>query len=439
MNEFWLTVSIFGALGFLIILGVPFAFASGGVALGFALFLFGPDSLLLIVSRIHDMIGNHVLLAVPLFVLMGCLLERAGLAERLFHVMYVWSGRMRGGLAIGVILTGTILAALVGVVGAEVVTLGLVALPSLIRRGYDRNLSLGVICAAGSLGAMIPPSIVLIFYGLIANVSITGLFMAAALPGIMLAGSYIAYIVLVGLVAPDKVPAAPAEDRPKTLIETILLGRQLVFPLGIIACVLGALYAGIATPTEAAAIGTFLVVLVMIFERTFSKRVLAESVVQTSKTVGSVVWIFLGANALISVYAFAGGLTFITNTMISLDLPAIGLILVMFAIFFVLGMIVDWIAIAFLTLPVFVPIVSELGFDLVWFGIIFCLSMQISYLTPPFGPAAFYLRSVAPKDVTLEQIYAGIFPFVLLQVIVIGLCLFFPGLVLWLPKTLGTG
>ena len=439
MNLTLLTLAMFGGLGVLLVVGVPFAFASGGVAVVTAVLLFGPDSLLLIVSRIYDMMGNHVLLSVPLFVLMGCFLERAGLAERLFSVFYAWSGRVRGGLAIGVVLTGAVLAAMVGVVGAEVVTLGLVALPSMLKHGYDRRLSLGVICAAGSLGAMIPPSVVLIFYGLIANASITELFLAASLPGLLLALVYIVYILLLGLVSPQKMPVSPAEDRPASFREALLLGKDVILPLGIIAGVLGVLYMGIATPTEAAALGTGFVVLVMIYERRFSFEVLLGAVKQTSMTIGSVVWIFFGANALISVYAFAGGLGFITDVVTGIDLPPLGIIMVMVGIFFLLGLIVDWIAVAFLTLPVFIPIVSGLDFDLVWFGIVFCLAMQVSYLTPPFGPAVFYLRSVAPADVPIEEIYSGVWPFVLLQVLVIGLCIVFPALVLWLPETVMAG
>lgn len=429
-----LTLAMFGGLGTLLILGVPFAFASGGVAVVSAVLLFGPGSLLLIVSRIYDMMGNHVLLSVPLFVLMGGLLERAGLAERLFRVFYAWSGRVRGGLAVGVVLTGTVLAAMVGVVGAEVVTLGLVALPSMLKHGYDRRLSLGVICAAGSLGAMVPPSVVLILYGLIANASITELFLAASLPGMLLALAYVLYILLLGYLSPGKMPASPVEDRPESFREAILMGKDLILPLGIIAGVLGVLYTGIATPTEAAAIGTALVAIVMVYEGRFSFGVLSDTVKQTSRTIGSVVWIFFGANALISVYAFAGGLGFITDLVTGIDLPPLGIVLVMVAIFFLLGLIVDWIAVAFLTLPVFLPIVSGLDFNLVWFGIIFCLAMQVSYLTPPFGPAAFYLRSVAPADVSIEEIYSGVWPFVLLQALVIGLCIAFPALVLWLPE-----
>ena len=436
MSVEYLTLLLLVSLAGILLLGVPFAFATGILAVVMAVTLFGSDSLLIIVSRINDMMGNQVLLAVPLFVLMGAFLERGGIADRLFHVVHVWSGNLRGGLAIGVVVTGAVLAAMVGVVGAEVVTLGLVALPAMLRRGYDKHLSLGVICASGSLGTMLPPSIVLIIYGLVANVSISELFMAATIPGLMLAGGYIIYVLAFGVVQPDKLPPAPADDRPATVRGHMALGAQLLFPIGVIVAVLGSIYAGLATPTEAAGLGATAVLIIMAFEKTLSFEAISEAVRQTARTIGPVVWIFFGANALVSVYAFAGGITFITNAMSGIALEPIGIILIMMLILFLMGMIIDWIAIAFLALPVFLPIVNSLGFDPIWFGILFCLAVQVSYLTPPFGPAAFYLKSVTPAGITLMDIYRSVIPFVAIQSCVLLLCLVFPGIVTWLPSVL---
>ena len=428
-----ITLITVGLLFFLISAGVPLAFATGGTAVAMAVWLFGPDSLLIIVSRIHDMMGNYVLLAVPLFIFMGCILERGGVAEQLFRVMHIWSGPLRGGLAIGAILSGTVLSAMIGIVGAEVVTLGLVALPEMLRRGYDRSISLGTITAGGSLGTMMPPSIVLIIYGLIANVSIAKLFTAAILPALLLAGLYIVYIVVRCYLQPNLAPPATEAERAMPVGEKILLVRELVLPIGIIAGVMGSLYFGIATPTEAASIGVAGAMLAAAVNRKLSWAVIRDALVRTGYTIGTVTWIFYGANALVSVYNFAGGISYLQSLFSGLDLPPLMIVALMMGILMVLGMFLDWIGIALLTMPVFVPVIESYGLDPIWFGILFCLNMQISYLSPPFGPAGFYLKSVTPPEITLGDIFRSVWPFVILQIITIVLVLLLPGIALWLP------
>lgn len=415
-------------------IGVPLAFATGSTAVILALTLFGADSLLLVVNRMQDMMGNHTLVAVPLFVMMGVLLERGGVTEQLFRVLQLWVGRLPGGLAVGVVIAGAILAAMVGIAGAEIVTLGLVALPALLRRGYDKSLSLGVICASGSLGSMIPPSIVLIVYGLVASTPITDLFAAALLPGLLLAFVYCIYIVVLCKLRPEAAP--PAEHSSLSIRERLTASTPVFFPLLVIFSVLGSIYGGIATPTEAAAIGTTGALIAAALNRRLSLEIVIQSIRQTGSAIGMVVWIFFGANALISVYALVGGLSYINNLVLGLDLSPMGVLLVMLCALFVLGMLLDWIAITLLTMPIFVPIITSLGFDPVWFGIVFCLIMQTAYLTPPFGPAAFYLKSVAPPGISLGDIFRSVLPFLLLQVLVVALVVVFPNLVMWLPRSI---
>jgi tripartite ATP-independent transporter DctM subunit len=429
-----ITLVTVGLLVFLISSGVPLAFATGGTAAIMALTLFGPDSLLIVVSRVHDMMGNYVLLAVPLFIFMGCILEKGGVAEQLFRVMHIWAGPIRGGLAVGAILSGTVLSAMIGIVGAEIVTLGLVALPEMLRRGYDREISLGTISAGGSLGTMMPPSIVLIIYGLIANVSIAKLFMAAIVPALLLASFYIAYIVVRCYFQPHLAPPATDAERAIPLIDKILLVRELVLPIGIIAGVMGSLYLGIATPTEAASIGVAGALAAAAVNGKLNWLLVRDSLVRTGFTVGTVTWIFYGANSLVSVYNFAGGITYLKDLVGGIDLAPIMVVAIMMGILIILGMFIDWIGIALLTMPVFVPIIEAYGMDPIWFGILFCMNMQISYLSPPFGPAGFYLKSVTPPEITLGDIFRSVWPFVILQVLAMAIVLVWPDVALWLPS-----
>nr|WP_232372772.1 TRAP transporter large permease subunit [Acuticoccus mangrovi] len=422
-----------GVLLALLVTGMPLAFATGLTAVILTLSTYGPNALYLIPSRMLTLMGNYALIAVPLFVLMGCLLERAGVVERLFHALHVWSGRLRGGLAIGTLLTSTILAAMVGIIGAEIVVLGLVCLPAMLGRGYDRKLALGVICSGGSLGTLLPPSIVLIVYGLVAQVSIGELFLAAVIPGLLLAGLYIAYVIVTCHLQPEKGPLADAADLDMPLREKIGLGKALILPILLIGAVLGSLYTGVATPTETAGIGVLGALVVVVVNGKFSFPMLFDVLKQTGSTVAMLTWVFFGASALVGIYTLGGGTSFLQGTISDLPLPPLGIVVVMMLILIVLGAFIDWIGIVLLTMPIFVPIIKDLGLDPIWFGILFTMNMQISYLTPPFGPAAFYLKAVAPKDVTLGEIFRSVVPFVFLQIIGLAIVLFLPQLTQWLP------
>jgi tripartite ATP-independent transporter DctM subunit len=326
------------------------------------------------------------------------------------------------------------MAAMVGVVGAEIITLGLVALPTMLQRGYDKQIALGTIVAAGSLGAMIPPSLVLVFYGLIANVSIAELYAAALLPGLLLAGLYACYIIICSIINPALAPPPPQEELDLPLKEKILLAKDLVLPVAVILAVLGSLYFGIATPTESAAIGVAGALLAVWVSGNLKWSDLPQIVMESGRAIGPVLWIFFGATAFVGIYTFTGGITYLSNLIAGLPLPPMGIIIVMQIILILLGLPLDWIGIALLTMPVFVPVIKQLGYDPIWFGVLFCINMQIGYLSPPFGPSSFYLKSVAPPEVSLKDILRSVWPFMGLQVVGLVLVTAFPQIALWLPS-----
>ena len=420
----------------LLLAGLPLAFATGAVAVVFTYFLFGEPGLTLIVSRVFTLMGNYVLVSVPLFIFMACILERAGVAEAIFHTVHVWAGRMRGGLAVAVIISCALMAAMVGVIGAEIVTMGVVALPAMLSRGYKKDLALGCICAGGGLATLIPPSVVFIMWGLTAGVSIGQLYMAGVMPGLMLAAMYIAYIIVRCRLQPEIAPPATAEELAIPLSEKLALLRDLLLPSAVAFSVLGSLYLGWATPTEAAGVGVLGAMLAAAVNRRLTWANMKIAVADTTKVTVMLYWLFFGSSALIGVYTLAGGTRLIQDTMTGLPVGPIGVILIIQAIWIVHGCFIDWIGILLLTAPIFVPVASALGFDLVWLGVLFCMNMQISYISPPFGPAAFYLKGVVPKSVTLNDIFASIWPYLIIQFVALGLVIAFPQIVLWLPGTM---
>ena len=424
------TGAMFVTLFLLLITGMPLAFVTLLVALIFALGWFGPMAVPLITSRIFSFVNSFVFVSVPMFVLMAAILDRSGIARDLFDAMRVVGGRLRGGIAIQTLLVAVVLAAMSGIIGGEVVLLGLLALPQMLRLGYDRDLSIGVVCAGGSLGTMMPPSIVLIIYGLVASVSIADLFVAAVTPALMLLGCYIAYVLVRCFRDPDLGPPISAEERAEETVGSAI--RSLIAPVFIVVAVLGSIYGGIASITEAAALGVSSVLIIALLRRELNARMLQDSLVHTLETCGMIIWIGIAAAVLVGVYNLMGGNRFVSAVMLGLDASPVAVILIMMAILLVLGMFLDWIGIALLTLPIFVPIVVQLGYDPIWFGILFAVNMQVSYLTPPFGPAAFYLKSVAPPNITLGNIYGALLPFIVLQLFVLAILLFFPGIATWM-------
>ncbi len=428
-----LFVAVFAAV---LLTGLPLAFATGAVAVVFALGLFGWPGLTLVVSRVFTLMGNYVLVSVPLFVFMACVLERAGIAEAIFRAAYVWAGRMRGGLAVAVIISCALMATMVGVIGAEIVTMGVVALPAMLSRGYKKELALGCICAGGGLATLIPPSVVFIMYGVTAGVSIGELYAAGVVPGLMLAAMYIAYILIRCHQRPDWAPAASEAELAISLREKIGLLRELIVPALVAFGVLGSLYFGWATPTEAAGVGVLGAVLAMWWNGKLTWAKLRLAAEDTAKVTVMLYWLFFGSSALIGVYTLAGGTKLVQDVMTALPIGPIGVVIMIQVIWIVLGCFIDWIGILLLTAPIFVPVVVALGFDPVWMGVLFCMNMQISYISPPFGPAAFYLKGVTPAGISLSDIFRSVWPYLGLQIVALGLVIAFPQIALWLPGTM---
>lgn len=414
----------------LLLTGMQLAFVTGFVAIFFTLCWFGPDALPLIASRTYSFASGYVFLAVPMFVLMAALLDRSGIAKDLFDAMKSVGRKVRGGVAVQTLLVAVLLASMSGVIGGETVLLGILALPQMLRLGYDRKLAIGTTCAGGALGTMLPPSIVLIIYGMTASVSIGDLFKASFLPAFILAGCYIAYVLIRCKLNPSLAPIpsdSDEEDEPQ-----VSYFKALFFPLLSVAVVLGSIYTGVASVTEASALGVVGIMLSAIIRGEMNFKMLKESAIATMRTCGMIMWIGIGASALVGIYNLMGGIDFVEEVILGLSGgSAIGTLLIMMVILLVLGMFLDWVGVALLTMPIFAPIITGLGFDPVWFGVVFCLNMQVSFLSPPFGPAAFYLKSVAPKDISLGEIFTSLLPFIALQVFVLSLVIIFPELAMW--------
>lgn len=431
-----LTLLLLAALVATLVVGVPIAFATGAIAVVFGVALFDLNTLNLIVSRVFTLMGNQILVSVPLFILMAMILERAGIAEDIFKAAYIWSGRLRGGLAVAVIVSCALMAAMVGVIGAEIVTMGIVALPAMMKRGYAKSLALGSICAGGGLATLIPPSVVFIMYALTSGTSVGQLYMAGIFPGLLLAVLYIAYVMTVSWLKPEIAPSAPPEELAIPLREKLLYVRKLVLPSFVAFSVLGSLYMGLATPTEAAGMGVAGAVVAAAVNRRLTLANMRHAIVETTKITCMLYWLFFGASALVGIYTIAGGTQYLKELIGGLPIGKWGIFAVINLIWIVLGAIIDWIGILLLTAPIFVPVLVSLGFDPVFIGVIFCMNMQISYISPPFGPAAFYLKGAAPPGISIGDIFASVWPYLGLQVLALVIVSAFPQIALWLPRTM---
>jgi TRAP-type mannitol/chloroaromatic compound transport system permease large subunit len=532
------TISLVLMLGLIILLaiGMPLGMASAVLAVLVLVMKFEPTLLLqpwtfgdgiltgrpgsgplnILAQKIYGLLTDYVLISIPLFIFMAALLERSGIARSMYDSLNVWLNRARGGIAIVTSIMAVIMAAMSGIIGGEVVLLGLIALPQMLRLGYNQNLAIGTICASGSLGTMIPPSIVLIIYGLITETSIKALFTAAFIPGFMLASFIIIYIIVRTQMNPHHAPLPePVEGEPEGnekwmlfgallcvliagfwsffsirvmffeftgqnaaqtgdpirfgtmdylpwflgtvgismgLILTVFgikrtalawsMGKGLVPPIIIIGVVLGSIYMGITGITEAAGMGAFAVLVLAIMRGEFSWSLLWDSLMRTLKSTGTIIWVTIGAATLSGAYTIAGGPTYIANLITGADLPTMGIILSMMVIFLFMGAFMDWVGIVLLIIPVFLPIILRLPIEeiglfgelnpryvSVWFGVVFCMNMQVSFLSPPFGPAAFYLKSVAPPEISLTDIFRGFLPFICIQVLALSVLLIWPPII----------
>lgn len=440
------SLGIVVALLVLMMTGMPLGIVTLIISVLCALLFFGPRGLYLVSTNAFGLLEKYPLVAVPLFVLMASILERAGIAEDLFDAMSIFAGNLRGGVAVQTVAVAVILAAMSGVMGGEIVMLGLVALPQMLRLGYDRKLTIGVICASGSLATLIPPSIIMIVYGLSAEVSIGDLFLAGAVPGLMLATFYAVFVLIRCQLDHSLAPTAE-EVNELTGRSAKMSGSRVaavILCIILIACVMGSIYGGVASVTEAAGVGVFGAIFVAAVRNRFSWPLMQEALAGTMSTVGTIIWLILGAVSFVGIYNLVGGADFMRSLFSGLGLPAIGVIFVMMAILVVLGTFMEWIAIVFITVPVFAPVVTEMAPELgldpawaaVWFGVLFVMNIQIYFLSPPFGPACFWLKSVAPPDITLQEIYMSVLPFIVLQIIGLLLVMFIPDLALFLPKWL---
>ena len=442
----WLTVLMFGSLAVLLMAGLPLAFVTGGLACIF-LFVFGDGSMLNILpSRIFPLMTDYQLSAIPLFIFMASMLERAGIIEELYDMVYKILGGLRGGLAISTIIASTLLAAMCGVIGATEVTMGLIALPAMMRRRYHTTIACGSILAGGTLGILIPPSILAILFAVVAQQSVGELFIGAVIPGLILSGLYILYIIIATTINPQAGPPLPREDRVDTR-EKLRLLKNMVAPIALVALVLGIIFAGIATPVEAAGVGTFGAIVVSAMHRRLNWENMRAAAMTTLKVTGMVLWIIFGATLFVGFYVVNGGQAFVNETIIGTGLGPYGILILMMVILVILGMFLDWVGILLLAVPIFVPLMKTLEFNGVfglpgvapedlalWFGVVYMVNMQMSFLSPPFGYALFYLKSVAPKTVTMAQIYRASIPFLFLQATGLAICIIFPEIVLWLPR-----
>ena len=516
------TISLVLLISLLVLLaiGMPLGFASGIMAVAVLVMKFGPELLFsdfgrgplnILVQRMYGLTTDYVIISVPLFIFMATLLERSGIAKDMYTCLSQWLSRTRGGIALVTSVMAVVMAAMSGIIGGEVVLLGLIALPQMLRLGYNQNLAIGTICASGSLGTMIPPSIVLIMYGLITETSIHALFKAAFVPGFVLAILYMIYIIIRTRITPSLAPLPePGPDdmdgrtkaiygsaliaglvavallvligralfldyfnniteehtmvssdfirkagiavavlvafllfiiRPKRSAAAWQAGKGMVAPLLVVFIVLGSIYGGVTGITEAAGMGSAAVMLLIIMRGEFSFGLVYEALMRTFKSTGTIIWVTFGATALAGAYTISGGPTYVANLIIGAELPTLGVLMMMMLIFLFLGAFMDWVGIVLLVMPVFLPIgvklpVAEIGvfaplvdartFVPIWFGILFCVNMQVSFLSPPFGPAAFYLKSVAPPHITLPAIFRGFLPFIMIQLVVLMIVLFFP-------------
>ena len=441
-----LTLVMFSSLMVVLVAGLPLAFVTGGLGVAF-LYLVGDQAMLnLMPSRIFPMMTNYQLSAIPLFIFMAAVLEKAGIIEELFDTVYKWMGGLKAGLAIATIIASTLLAAMVGVIGAAVVTMGLIALPAMLKRNYDPEIAIGSIMAGGTLGILIPPSILAIIYGVIAQQSVGELYLGSLIPGLLLAGMYALYCWLRGTINPKMAPPMPVEDRVDTG-EKLRLLRNMLAPIVLVILVLGIIFTGIATPVEAAGIGTFGALVVAAMHRRLTWANLHAACMTTLVASAMVMWIIFGASIFVGFYILQGGQDFVQALISGAGLGPYGVLAVMMILLIALGMFLDWVGILLLAVPIFVPLIQPLSFDgllglpgvgagdvSLWFGVIYLVNMQMSFLSPPFGYALFYIKGVCPPHITMAQIFRSSLPFLGIQGVGLLLVILFPALITYLPN-----
>jgi tripartite ATP-independent transporter DctM subunit len=430
-----ITVLMFGSMLLLLLMGLPVAFATGTVGVAFTALLQGPAALHLVPTRIFGIMTNYLMAATPLFIFLANVLERGGLIEEIYEMVYQWLGWLKGGLASASVVACTLMAAMVGIIGPSEVTMGMIALPEMLKRNYDKSIATGSILAGGTLGILIPPTVMLIVYGMVDNSSIGQLYAGAFMPGFLLASLFIIYITIRCYLNPKIGPPIPKEERlpfsaKLKYLFPIIPAAVLIF------LVLGTIILGIASPTEAAGVGATGAVIIMSLRRRLTVKSMVVACKATLKTSAMVLWTMFGANVFVAIYIMVGGGDFVTQMLIGSGLGKYGVLAIMMGILVFLGCFLDWVGIVMLCVPLFGPIIRKLGFDPIWFGVVFAVNLQMSFLTPPFGYALFYLKGVAPPEVSTTDIWKSAAPFLVLQFVGLVLCVVFPNIILWLPRLL---
>ena len=429
------TAIMFLSMLALMAMGSPLAWALTISGVGSAFMLWGPGGLDLLVSSTYSAMDNFLLVALPLFIFMGLVLQRSGITDDLFEMVHKLMGGVPGGLGVGTVIICALIAAMAGVSGAATVSLGIIALPAMLKRGYDKKLVTGTIMAGGALGFLIPPSVLMIIYAFLSRDSVGKLFAAGLVPGLMLAGIYMGYVLLRCRLNPDMGPPAPPEERFSGM-EKLKSLRHLLAPGILIATVLGCIIGGVTSPSEASAIGAFGALVIAALHGRVNWDMLRYVMLTTTKLMGMLMWITIAAVFFSKIYVGLGAGMIVGEMIEDFELSPMFVIIAMLATYFILGMFLDDFAIVFITVPLFVPIVRDLGYDTTWFAVLFILSMQSAYLTPPFGYNLFYMRSVAPPEITITDIYKAALPFVGLQLLGLALVVAFPQIALWLPGLL---
>jgi tripartite ATP-independent transporter DctM subunit len=430
-------ILMFGLALTCILLGYPLAIVLGGVAMFVGLIALGPPVFNLFMRRVYKFFGDYVLLALPLFIFMGVMVEGSGAAEKLYGGLYILFGKVRGGLAIGTILMGTILAACVGLIAASETMIALIAAPSMLKRGYNKEIVCGSICAGGALGILIPPSVMLVVYGPNAAISVGRLFMAAFIPGFLLSGLYVTYLVIRCWRKPELTPSISEEEgRVPFLGKIRIFMTGIAPPLFLMLAVLGTIFFGIASPTEAAAIGCVAAVILAIAYRNLNFTSIKRALVQTARFTSLTMLIGGGASMFTSVFLRLGGGEVVENLILSAPGERWGAFAVIMLVAFLLGMFIDWLGIIFILVPLVTPIGAALGFDSLWFAGMIILNLQMSFMTPPFAYTIFYLKAIAKPEwgIYTMHIIRGVIPYVVLIMIALGLCIAFPNIILWLPR-----
>ena len=435
----WLCIAMLVAFFVLLIAGVPVALTLGTVGFVFGIAGFGMGLFNLLPARIYGVVANYQWLAIPLFVFMGVMLEKSRLADDLLDVVGHLAGGLRGGMALGIIGVGVLMGATTGIVGATVITLGLLTLPTLLKRGYDPGIACGAICASGTLGQIIPPSLILILLSDILQLSVGTLFAAAVMPGLLLAALYCVYIVVVGMLWPDKVPPIPRAERDAVSRRQLWMRffKVVLPPVLLVFSVLGSIIGGVAAPTEAASMGALGSILVTAIAGRMSWKVLRETCQSTTKITAMMMLILICAQVFSLAFRGLHGEGLITALFEFLPGGLAADIWFLMLLIFVLGFFIEWIEISYIAVPLFLPVFVAQNVDLVWLAMLICVNLQTSFLTPPFGWALFFLRGVAPPEITTRHIYIGVIPFICMQVLAVVIVYFFPQIALWLPKTIG--